>query len=214
MAGATEAGPERARGGTHRVEDTAANLTGDSKGAERRRGGGPTALGRRIELGRATLVGDVDGARGRWNSSPTARWGGGGRRHSGMAAAASRRHGGSRGRWRRDADQENHLVLGKGEEEGRYRGGGLLSRVEPRPGTKGPFVPGVPGEATTRDKRTFCLGSWLHPEKKVFLGGPGKFPARGPPLVPGGSTTRDKRGPFSLNPAKSYVCFCFFLLLF
>jgi len=27
-------------------------------------------------------------------------------------------------------------VLGKGEEEGRYRGGGLLSRVEPRPGQK------------------------------------------------------------------------------
>jgi len=62
----------------------------------------------------------------------------------------------------------------------------------------GPFVP---GEATTRDKRTFCPGSWLHPGQKGFLGGPGKFPARGPPLVPGGSTTRDKRGPFSLVPA-------------
>ena len=71
----------------------------------------------------------------------------------------------------------------------------------------GPFVP---GEATTRDKRTFCPGWWLHPGQKVFLGGPGKFPARGPPLVPGGSTTRDKRGPFFLIPAKSYVCFCFF----
>ena len=44
----------------------------------------------------------------------------------------------------------------------------------------------------------------------MFLGGPGKFPARGPPLVPGGSTTQDKRGLFSLIPAKSYVCFCFF----
>ena len=64
-------------------------------------------------------------------------------------------------------------------------GGGLLSRVKPRPGTK----------------RAFCPGSWLHPGQKVFLGGPGKFPARGPPLVPGGSTTRDKRGPFSLVPA-------------
>ena len=61
----------------------------------------------------------------------------------------------------------------------------LLSRVVAPPGTKG-----------------------------VFLGGPGKFPARGPPLVPGGSTTRDQRGPFSPIPAKSYVCFCFFLLLF
>ena len=60
----------------------------------------------------------------------------------------------------------------------------------------------------------FCPRSWLHPGQKVFLGGPEKFPARGPPLVPGGSTTRDKRGPFSLISAKSYVCFCFFLLLF
>ena len=92
-------------------------------------------------------------------------------------------------------------------------GGGLLSRVKPPPGTKGPFVPGggftrdkrpppfVPGETTTRDKRTFCPGWWFHPGQKGFLGGPGKFPARGPPLVPGGSTTRDKRGPFSLVPA-------------
>ena len=74
--------------------------------------------------------------------------------------------------------------------------------------------PFVPGEATTRDKRPFCPGSCPHPGQKVFLGGPGKFPAHGPPLVPGGSTTRDKRGPFSLVPTKSYVCFCFFLLLF
>ena len=62
----------------------------------------------------------------------------------------------------------------------------------------GPFVP---GETTTRDKRTFCPGWWIHPGQKVFFGGPGKFPARSPPLVPGGSTTRDKRGPFSLVPA-------------
>ena len=62
----------------------------------------------------------------------------------------------------------------------------------------GPFVS---GEATTRDTRAFCPGSWIHPGQKVFLGGPGKFPARGPPLIPGGSTTRDKRGPFSLIPA-------------
>ena len=75
-------------------------------------------------------------------------------------------------------------------------------------------APFVPGEATTRDKRAFCPGSWLHPGQKVILGGPGEFPARGPHLVPGGSTIRDKRGPFSLVPAKSYVCFCFFLLLF
>jgi len=106
----------------HRVEDTAANLTGDSKGAERRRGGGPTALGRQIELGRAALVGDdggrrrcsgmaelgTDGAMGRRSS------GGGGRRRSGTSAAASRRHGGSRGRRRRVADQENHQGWGRG----------------------------------------------------------------------------------------------------
>ena len=72
-------------------------------------------------------------------------------------------------------------------------------------------APFVPGEATTRDKRAFCPGSWLHPGQKVFLGGPGKFPARGPPLVPGGSTTRDKRGPFSLV---SRLILCLFLFLF
>ena len=75
----------------------------------------------------------------------------------------------------------------------------LLSRWWIHPGQKAP--PFVPGETTTRDKRTFCPGWWLHPGQKGFLGGPGKFPARGPPLVPGGSTTRDKRGPFSLVPA-------------
>ena len=79
---------------------------------------------------------------------------------------------------------EKPSVRGKGEGGRKYMGG--------------PFVP---GEATTRDKRAFCPGSWLHPGQKVFLGGPGKFPARGPPFVPGGSTTRDKRGPFSLVPA-------------
>ena len=30
----------------------------------------------------------------------------------------------------------------------------------------GPFVP---GEATTRDKRTFCPGWWLHPGQKGFI---------------------------------------------
>ena len=89
----------------------------------------------------------------------------------------------------------------------------FLSRVVASPGTKAP-PPFVRGEARTRDKRAFCPGWWLHPGLKIILGGPGKFPACGPPLVPGGSTTRDKRGPFSLIPAKSYVCFCFFLLLF
>ena len=104
-----EAGPERARGGTHRVEDMAANLTGDSKGAERRRGGGPTALERRIELGRAVLMGD-DGGR--------------------------RRRGGGGGGGEQEAWWEQGMTAARR----RYRGGGLLSRVEPRPGTKGPLV--------------------------------------------------------------------------
>ena len=34
-------------------------------------------------------------------------------------------------------------------------GGGLLSRVKPQPGTKGPFVP---GGGFTRDKRGFWAG--------------------------------------------------------
>ena len=74
-------------------------------------------------------------------------------------------------------DVDETKCLGRAKEEGNIWGG--------------PFVP---GESTTRDKRTFCPGSWLHPGQKGFLGGTGKFPARGPPLVPGGSTTRDKRG--------------------
>ena len=80
--------------------------------------------------------------------------------------------------------------------------------MKARPGTKGPFVP---GGGFTRDKKSFCPGWWLHPGKKGFLGGPGKFLARGPPLVPGGSTTRDKRGPFSLV---SRLILCLFLFLF
>ena len=104
------------------MEDTAANLTGDSKGAERRRGGGPTALGRQIELGRAALVGD-DGGR---------------RRCSGMAelgtdGAMGRRRSAALGDGGGGATQINKTTKcwERGEEEGRYRGGGLLSRVEP-----------------------------------------------------------------------------------
>ena len=39
-----------------------------------------------------------------------------------------------------------------------------MSRVEPRPGRKGHFVP---GGGFTRDKRLFCPGSWLHPGQKA-----------------------------------------------
>ena len=53
----------------------------------------------------------------------------------------------------------------KAEEEGTYIGG----------------PPFVPGEATTRDKRPFCPGSWLHPGQK------------GGPFVLGRGSTRDKR---------------------
>ena len=71
----------------------------------------------------------------------------------------------------------------------------------------GPFVP---GEATTRDKRTFCPGWWFYPGQKGLLGGPGKFPARGPPLVPGRSTTRDKRGCFPSFPPNVMFVFVSF----
>ena len=100
------------------------------------------------------------------------------------AAVLGSRGGGSRGRRRHQAQiDEKPSVRGRAKEEVIWGG---------------PFVP---GEATTRDKILFCPGWWIQPGQKVFFGGPGKFPARGPPLVPGGSTTRDKRGPFSLVPA-------------
>ena len=110
----------------------------------------------------------------------------GGGVRSGLWAAATSMAAvlGSRGGGSRTGADEKPSVRRRAKEEGNIWGG--------------PFVP---GEATTRDKRSFCPGWWLHPGQKGFLGGPGKFPARGPPLVPGGSTTRDKRGPFSLVPA-------------
>ena len=81
-----------------------------------------------------------------------------------------------------------------------------MSRLKPPPGTT--------GRGFTRDKRGGIL-SRVEPRpgtgQKVFLGRPGKFTARGPPLVPGGSTTRDKRGPFSLV---SCLILCLFLFLF
>src|SRR6185503_14504035 len=85
--------------------------------------------------------------------------------------------------------------------------------------------PFVPGEATTWDKRTFCPVCWLHPVsfyprwwlhpgQKGLLGGPGKFPARGPPLVPGRSTTRDKRGRFPSFPPNVMFVFVSFYFSF
>ena len=102
------------------------------------------------------------------------------------------------------------FVLGRGFT--RDKRGGLLSRVNPRPGTKGPFVP---GRGFTRDKRPPLLSRVVDsPGTKGVLGGPGKFPARGPPLVPGGSTTRDKRARFPAFPPNLMFVFVSFLLLF
>ena len=49
---------------------------------------------------------------------------------------------------------EKPSVRGRAKEEGNIWGG-LLSRVNPRPRTKGPFVP---GRGFTRDKRGFWAG--------------------------------------------------------
>ena len=118
---------------------------------------------------------DAAAVSGSWRGAAGSRGGG-----AELSVGAARRSG--RRRQERGGDQE---LTGERRRKGRYIGWG-------------PFVP---VEATTRDKRSFCPGWWLHPGQKMILGGPGKFPARGPPLVLGGSTTRDKRGPFSLVPA-------------
>ena len=102
--------------------------------------------------------------------------------------------------------------------------GPLLSRVVDLPGTKGgPRAGNFPGPP----KNTFCPGWSHHPGQKALLsrvvaspgtkdvfGRAGKIPSPRPTFTPGWIYHRDKRGPFSLIPAKSYVCFCFFLLLF
>ena len=54
----------------------------------------------------------------------------------------------------------------------------------------------VPGEATTRDKRTFCPVWWLHPgQKGGLLSRVNPPPGTKAPFVPGGGLTRDKRPP-------------------
>ena len=89
--------------------------------------------------------------------------------------------------------------------------GPLLSRVVDPPGTKGgPRA----GNFSGLPKNTFCPGWWLHPGQKGLLGGPGKFPARGPPLVPGRSTTRDKRGRFPSFPPNVMFVFVSFYFSF
>ena len=112
----------------------------------RARGRGPAmaddgARGEELERGQRRAMGQ--------RSSGGASSCGGGRRRSRTTTAASRR------RWEqgtaaaKGADQEL-TVLGEGGGRREIYWGGLLSRVKPRPGTKGPFVP---GRGSTRDKR-------------------------------------------------------------
>ena len=76
------------------------------------------------------------------------------------AAELGRRSGlvgdvdGARGR-RRSRSRTMPKCWRKEEEEGTYIGGPLLSRVKPRPGTKGPFVT---FRGSIRDKRCFWAG--------------------------------------------------------
>ena len=95
-----------------------------------------------------------------------------------MAAVLSSRGGGSRTAAAPGAD-EKPSVRGRAKEEGNIWGGGLLSRVKPPPGTKGPFVP---GRGFTRDKRPPLLSRVKPP------------PGTKGPFVPGRGFTRDKRG--------------------
>ena len=69
---------------------------------------------------------------------------------------------------------------GRGEE---IYGGDLLSRVEPRPGTKEPFVP---GGGFTRDKRPPLLSRVVDPTgTKGIFGWAGKIPSPRPTFSPG-----------------------------
>ena len=86
------------------------------------------------------------------------------------AAVLGSRGGGSRGRRRHQAQiDEKPSVRGRAKEEVIW----------------GPFVP---GEATTRDKRGFCPGWWLHPGQKAppiyFLASSLLRPSSLPPSVP------------------------------
>ena len=132
----------------------------------------------------------------------------------------ARRDNGTRGRWARAAGlwaaTSTAAVLGDVElarwgEQGNGRREGGRAKEGGRKYMGGPFVP---GEATTRDKRTFCPGWWFHPGQKGLLGGPGKFLSHGPPLVPGRSTTRDKRGRFPSFPPNVMFVFVSFYFSF
>ena len=84
-----------------------------------------------------------------------ARWGSGRRRQRRRCSGTlSSRGGGSRGTDGGGTKRNKCLGEGRWREEGNIWGG-LLSRVKPPPGTKGPFVP---GGGFTRDKRGFWAG--------------------------------------------------------
>ena len=69
----------------------------------------------------------------------------------------------------------------------------------------------VPGGATTRDKRAFCPGSWLHLGQKRFSGRAGKIPSPRPTFSPGWIYHPGQKGPvFPL----SRLMLCLFLFLF
>src|SRR6185312_15994301 len=70
-----------------------------------------------------------------------------------------------------------------------------LSRVEPRTGTKGPFVP---GGGFTRDKRGGLLSRVKPPP-----GAKGRF-VPGRPFVPGRGSPRDKRPPIYFFPSPPF----------
>ena len=81
-----------------------------------------------------------------------------------MAAVLGSRGGGSRTAAAAPGADEKPSVRGRAKEEGNIWGG-LLSRVNPRPGTKGPFVP---GRGFTRDKRGFWAG-WENSQPAAHL---------------------------------------------
>ena len=186
----------------------------------RRRGRGGAQARRRLGSAAAHGRGGGRGRRGRVarrSSGRGARGGGplGGEVLRAALGATTRRRSRGRGAVARSSRGGGaELSVGAALSSGRRRrGGSTAQKAKCWKRGRGEEIYGgafVPGGATTRDKRPFCPGWWLHPEQKGFLGGPGKFPARGPPLVPGGSTTRDKRGFPSFPPNLMFVFVYFY----
>ena len=115
-----------------------------------------------------------------------------------MAAVLGSRGGGSRTAAAAPGADEKPSVRGRAKEEGNIWGG--------------PFVP---GESTTRDKRTFCPGSWLHPGQKGVFGRAGQIPSPRPTFSPGWIYHPGQKGPvFPRFPPNLMFVFVSFLLLF